>query len=143
MARFYGLVGFDRGEKEDPNNPGVWISNCMVEKSYYGDILKHNRKWDSGESTNDDLNVTNRISIVADDYAYKYCSGIRYVKWMNACWKVLSFDIAHPRIILNLGGVWNGEQAGASRRTCGTCSSCILSATGDCEDAISVHSVSP
>lgn len=114
MARFYGAVGFDEGEWEDPNSPGDWVRKNPVERNYYGSILKHNRKWDSGEGINDDLNVTNRISIVADDYAYRHCSGIRYVRWMGVCWKVTSFDVQHPRLILNLGGVWNGDTAGTA-----------------------------
>lgn len=111
MARFCGYVGFDKGEREDPNDPGVWLHNQMEERKYFGNILKHNRKWDEGHSVNDDLNVTNRISIVADDYTFEHCSGIRYVRWMGACWKVVSFEVARPRIVLNLGGVWNGDTA--------------------------------
>lgn len=111
MARFYGPVGFYVEAMEDPNDPGVFKPEHMLERSYYGDVLKHTRKWDTGESVNDDLNITNRISIVADDYTFQHCSGIRYVRWMGACWKVLSFDVERPRLILNLGGVWNGDTA--------------------------------
>lgn len=111
MARFYGAVGYCMPEHEMPDNPGVWVPEQITERKYYGFVLKHNRKWDAGESVNDNLNVTNRISIVADDYAFKYCSCIRYIRWMNAYWKVQSVDIERPRIILSLGGVWNGETA--------------------------------
>lgn len=121
MARFYGAIGFDKGEHEDPNNPGDWISDGMEERRYYGTVLKHNRAWNNGNNVNDDLNVTNRISIVADDYTYRYCSGIRYVRWMGTCWKVVSFEVARPRIILTLGGVWNGDTAGTSSKTCPIC----------------------
>lgn len=114
MARFYGAVGFDRGERELPGAVGVWAPRRMEERHYYGTILKHNRRWDNGENVNDDLNVTNRISIVADDETFRHCSGIRYVRWMGACWKVVSFEIARPRLILSLGGVWNGDTAGAA-----------------------------
>lgn len=111
MARFYGVVGYWMPGHEDPNDPGVWKPAAIVEKNYYGDVLKHNRRWDAGEGVNDDLSVTNRISIVADDETFAHCSGIRYVRWMNAYWKVVSFDVERPRIILNLGGVWNGDKA--------------------------------
>lgn len=111
MARFYGPIGFDMGDYEDPNDPGAYKHGGIVERSYYGNVLKHTRKWDTGTGVNDDLTVTNRISIVADDYTYQHCSGIRYVRWMGACWKVVSFDVDRPRIILNLGGVWNGHTA--------------------------------
>lgn len=111
MARFYGLVGFDLGERESSVSPGDWVSDGMTEKPYYGSVLKHNRRWDNAESVNDDLNITNRISIVANDYAFKHLSGIRYVKYMGAAWKVVSFDVERPRLILNLGGAWNGDTA--------------------------------
>lgn len=121
MARFYGAIGFDKGEHEDLNNPGVYVSDGMEERYYYGTVLKHAREWRNGESVNDDLNVTNRISIVADDYTFRFCSGIRYVRWMGTCWKVTSFEVARPRMILTLGGVWNGEQARSSPGTCPIC----------------------
>ena len=114
MARFYGPVGYCMPEYENPDDPGVWVPAETTERNYYGTILKHNRKWDQGQSVNDDLNVTNRISIVADDYAFEHCSSIRYVRWMDANWKVQSVDIARPRIVLNLGGVWNGDTAGTT-----------------------------
>lgn len=114
MARFYGPVGFDLGTTENPDEPGIYVSDGMEERYYYGDVLKHARKWETGPGVNDDLSITNRISIVADDYTFQHCSGIRYVRWMGANWKVVSFDVERPRLILNLGGVWNGDTAATS-----------------------------
>jgi hypothetical protein len=111
MARFYGAVGFDHGYHEKPNDPSVYDPDRMVERYYFGDVVKHTRKWENDEGKNDDLNITNRISIVADDYTVQHCSAIRYVKWAGACWKVVSMDVERPRIILTLGGVWNGDTA--------------------------------
>ena len=108
MAKFFGPVGFSIGDVETES--GIYKPR-IVEKNYYGDIVRHTRKWDSGYSVNDDLNVTNQISIVADDFAFENCSGIKYVQWMKAKWKVLSFEPEFPRIVLNLGGVWNGDKA--------------------------------
>lgn len=111
MARFHGAVGFDFGYREKPDDPSVYANDGMMERYYFGDVLKHARKWEAGEGVNDNLNITNRISIVADDFTVKYCSAIRYVKWAGACWKVTSMDVDRPRIILTLGGVWNGDTA--------------------------------
>jgi len=108
MSRFYGPVGFSVEEVE--TSPGIY-NPPMTERNYFGSVIKHNRQWEPSDGVNDDLNVTNQISIVADDYSYKHCSGIRYVKWMDAYWKVTSFEISPPRILLNLGGVWNGDKA--------------------------------
>jgi hypothetical protein len=33
---------------------------------------------------------------------------MRYVEWMNARWKITSIDVKRPRVILTIGGVYNG-----------------------------------
>ena len=107
MARFHGNVGFSIPYESEP---GIFTDQ-MVERSYFGTIVQHTRRWEKGEGLNDDLTLENRISILADDYAYQHCSGIKYVCWMNARWKVNSMKVEHPRILLSLGGVWNGKTA--------------------------------
>lgn len=110
MARFYGPIGYEQDQYE--KEPGIWVPSSMVERNALGTVLKHQRKWDaSSNGTNDDVNVTNRISIIADDYVTIHWPAIRYVVWGGAYWKVLSVEIARPRVILNLGGVWNGDKA--------------------------------
>lgn len=109
MARFFGIVGFEDGEHEV--EPGIWVPAQMIERNYFGTVLKRQRKWDgSSEGVNDDVNLTNRISIVADDYMHHHLSAIKYVILYDTYWKVVSFEIQRPRIILNLGGVWNGHK---------------------------------
>lgn len=107
MAKYYGSVGFAT-TIEDENNPGIWIP-FIVEKKYYGDILRTSSNWRaSSNGTNDDIEVSNQISILADPYAYQNFSSIRYAEIMGVKWKVNSIDIEQrPRIKLNLGGVYN------------------------------------
>ena len=110
MARFYGKVGYEEEQHEDPSNPGVWIPTQIHEHQHFGTILKHSRRWDaSNTSANDDLTLNNRISIVADAYINEHWPAIKYVIIAGTPFKVLSVDIARPRYILNLGGVWNGH----------------------------------
>lgn len=107
MAKFYGVIGY---AETTETSPGVW-SEVVTEKNYYGDVLKDSRRWQAGENLNDNLTVTNRISVVADPFAYQNFHAMRYIKWMGAFWKVSEVDVQRPRLILTLGGVYNGPTA--------------------------------
>lgn len=116
MARFHDYVGYEEEPREDPTSPGNYLPSRMVERRHFGTVLKHSRKWDNpvNVSVNDDLNVTNRISIVADAYMTDHWPAIRYVRLGGENWKVASIDVERPRLILNLGGVWNGPTGSAA-----------------------------
>lgn len=105
MAKFYGSVGY--GETKE-TAPGVWEEDVVIEKKYYGDILQSNRRLESGEQLNDDINVSNKISIIADPFAYQHFFNMRYVNWMGARWKITNVEVQQPRLILSIGGVYNG-----------------------------------
>lgn len=107
MRRFFGKVGY--GETVN-KGAGVW-EDAITARSYYGDVVKNNLNVGNGDKVNDDLSVTNSISIVADAYALNHFSNIRYVEWAGATWKVESVTQAHPRLILGLGGVYHGQKA--------------------------------
>lgn len=108
MARFYGAVGYNEGEVEQ--KPGVWVEK-IVEHNYYGDILRNTRQLREGETLNNDLSVNNSISIVADAYANEHFFAIRYVKWAGALWTVEDVTVESPRLVLRLGGIYNGARA--------------------------------
>lgn len=108
MGKFYGKIGYAATEE---TAPGVWQEQ-ITERIYYGDVLQNTRRLESMESTNDDINISNRISIVADPYAHLNFHAMRYVEFMGALWKVTSVDaMQRPRLILTLGGLYNGKQA--------------------------------
>lgn len=108
MARFYGVVGYAEETVESPSGSGVW-KQTIVEYPYYGDVLRNTRQLRSGEKINDDLTVGNSISIVADAYARDHFHAIQYVEWAGAKWKVDDVDdLEGPRLLLRLGGVYNG-----------------------------------
>ena len=105
MAKFYGAIGFAEMVE---SALGVW-SEDIVDHYYYGDLIRNSRRLQSGDQVNDDINVTNEISIVADPYANQNFHKIRYAVFMGAKWKVSNVDVQYPRLILTLGGVYNGE----------------------------------
>lgn len=107
MAKWYGVIGY--GETVE-TTPGVWVEQ-IVERKYYGDILRNSRRLSSADQLNDDINVSNEISIVADPYANENFHAMRYVEFMGAKWKITNVEVRYPRLILTVGGVYNGEQA--------------------------------
>lgn len=105
MAKFFGMIGYGITEE---TSPGVYTP-CLVERPYYGDVVRDNRNWEKGESLNDDFNISNSISIVADEFAYANLYVMKYVEFLGTKWKIKSVDIQRPRLILSIGGVYNGE----------------------------------
>ena len=110
MAKFYGEVGY--GESVE-SKPGVW-EDVIVERKYYGDVLRNTRRLENGENLNDDLSVSNSISIMADGYAYDHFFAIRYLRWMGIHWTVTDVEVKSPRLILRIGGVYNGPKTGTA-----------------------------
>jgi hypothetical protein len=104
MARFYGVVGY--GESVE-TSPGVW-EDVITEVSYFGDVVRNTRRMVEGEKVNDDLTVNNSISIVADAYADERFFAIRYIQWAGSLWTVTDVEVQSPRLLLRLGGVYDG-----------------------------------
>jgi len=102
MPKFFGKIGFATLK----NSNGVWLEEIQ-EIPYYGDILRNNRYLQTANQVNDDISVSNEISIVADPYAKNNFHMIRYVEFMGTKWKVNTVNVQSPRLILTLGGVYN------------------------------------
>lgn len=109
MAKFHGTVGY--GESVE-TAPGVW-EETITERMYFGDVIRNSRQLREQQKVNDDLSVGNSISIVADAYANEHFFAIRYVSWAGTLWKVSDVEVQSPRLVLRLGGVYNGPKAGA------------------------------
>lgn len=106
MAKFYGMVGYAETAE---TSPGVWTEK-ITERAYYGDVYRNVRNLQNSGNVNDDINVNNQISIVADPYAFENFHAMRYVIFMDTKWKITSVDVQYPRLILTLGGVYNGNE---------------------------------
>lgn len=115
MAKFCGDVIYSRSRE---TSPGVWTEETVA-RPYTGDVLSRNWRWENSQQVNDNLNVSNRISIVADQFAYENMFAIKAVKWSGACWKVTDVEQQRPRLILSIGGVYNDyeEPTGTSCET--------------------------
>ena len=102
MSRFYGAIGFARQEQ---TAPGVY-SDTIVEKDYRGELIQNMVRWDSTDSVNDDMRISNTLSIIADPYSQNHISEMRYVVWLGKKWKITSVTVEHPRLKLELGGLY-------------------------------------
>lgn len=105
MAKIYGVIGYaDTVE----TSPGIW-EEVVVTRRYVGDLNRNSRRLESSGNLNDNVNVSNEISIVADPYAMNNFHKMRYVEFMGAKWKITSVDAStRPRLNLTVGGVYNG-----------------------------------
>ena len=104
MAKFYGPIGF---AETIETKPGVWTEE-IVERNYYGDLLRNTRRLQSSDQLNDNINIANEISIVADPYANDHFFAMRYVELNGVRWKVSNVDVKPPRLVLTVGGLYNG-----------------------------------
>lgn len=105
MSKFYGKVGFVK-DVDDEYGVSMPVSE---ERSYYGDIIRLDRRWDQPNEVNDHLNLSEEISILADSYILENLSYIKYVIVLGVKWKVKTITPAYPRIRLTLGGEYNGD----------------------------------
>lgn len=107
MAKWYGSVGF---AKTVETEPGLWEEK-IVEEHYYGDLLSNFRKLQNSGEVNDDVNIANKISMLADPFAVNNFHSIRYAEYLGTNWKVTDVEVQYPRLILTLGGVYNANTA--------------------------------
>lgn len=104
MAKFCGKIGYGIPTEI---KVGVW-SNTIVEKLYYGDIVKNVQKFQTIDKVNDDITIANNVSILSDSFALENCKHMVYVELFGSLWKVSSVEIKYPRMELTIGGLYNG-----------------------------------
>jgi hypothetical protein len=104
MAKWFGRVGY--GHSADRQN-GVWEDE-ITERKYYGDVIRNTRRLVTGNEVNSDITTSNSISVMADPYALEHFFAIRYVEWTGTLWNVNEVEVQSPRLLLRLGGVYNG-----------------------------------
>lgn len=104
--KWYGNVGYSELVETEP---GIWEDD-IIERPYYGDLIRNSRLLQSAGEIHDAINISNQISIVADPYAVQHIYSMLYAEFQGAKWKVSNVDVQPPRLILTLGGLYNGGQ---------------------------------
>ena len=86
--------------------PGIYVEK-IVENEYYGDVIKNTRRLREANKVNDDVNVSNQFSIIADPFANNNFHAMRYIMFMGVKWKITDIEVQYPRLILSVGGLYN------------------------------------
>lgn len=108
--KFAGNIGFETYQ-EIPAGSGKW-EPVITEKFYRGTMEQELRRLYSSEDRNKDINIDNRVKIVADPFANKNYATIKFVEHMGACWEAKTVDVReYPHMYIYLGGVYNGPRA--------------------------------
>lgn len=110
MAKWSGNIGFSVTAE---TVPGVWEEQIQ-ERRYYGDLIRSIRKTENSSAVNDNINISNQISIVADPFANENLFSMKYITFSGSKWKIRDVEVQYPRLILSIGGVYNGEQTGTT-----------------------------
>lgn len=104
--KYYGQIGYAETVEL---SPGVW-GEQITERTYYGDVTRNNRRLQDSGQVNDNVTVSNEISVIADPYACHNFHAIRYLTFMVSKWKVSNVDVQYPRLILSIGGLYNEQE---------------------------------
>ena len=107
MAKYCGVIGFSNTSNSE-ERPDVW-TDTPVKKKYYGDIIKNYKRNEQGLGINDNITINNQISILADPYARENFHNMLFAEFMGTFWKVSSVEVQYPRLIISLGGIYNGR----------------------------------
>ena len=103
MAKFCGVIGYAVTKETDP---GIWEEQ-IVEVEYFGDVIRNSRRFSGSAKVNDDINISNQISIIADPFANNNFHAMKYVVFMGAKWKISEVTVQYPRLVLTIGGLYN------------------------------------
>lgn len=107
MAKFFGKIGY-REVKEV--RPSIFMP-VITEREYFGDVLRNiSQQQESSTTENDELRLSNEISVIADQKAYECFASIIYIEYMGVKWKVSKVEVRHPRLHLFMGGVYNDPE---------------------------------
>lgn len=106
MSKWYGKIGFAEITETVPGRHTEEIK----EKAYRGEIFKNSRLLQTSNMANDNINIANQISIVADPYLDGHIYDMRYAEVKRHKWKITTVDASQrPRLLLTLGGLYNGH----------------------------------
>lgn len=110
MAKWYGKIGYAESVQTEP---GLW-NEQITERPYYGDLTRDSRERRNNDGVNDSVNIRNTISIISDPFAIQNCSLMVYADFMGAKWRITDVEVQYPRLILTIGGAYNGQSPSAT-----------------------------
>lgn len=109
MAKYSGVLGFSIPSFEH----GV-TKYTYVEKRVYGDILDNKRDLYNGQQVNEEVKISNSISVVVDPFTQRHLMDLKYATLYGVKWKIGGALVQYPRLLLTLGEVYNAYETGNS-----------------------------
>ena len=110
MGKYFGSIGY---VSTIETSPGIF-EEVITTREYSGDVLRFGSRVEGKEAVNDSFQINNQLSILADPYAYQNFHAIRFVNWLGSNWKVTGVEVQFPRLVLSLGGLYNGDTNGSA-----------------------------
>lgn len=105
--KWSGKIGFAQTHEDAPS---VYVEK-ITERRYFGDVVELGRQMQGSDQINEDVTVGNQLSVLGDPFAQSNLYAMRYVTFMGQRWKITGVKVQYPRLILTLGGLWNGSTA--------------------------------
>ena len=105
MPKWCGKIGYLQTMETEP---GVWEDDVINERLYYGELIRNRKLYQNSGGVNDDINLSNQISIIADPFVMQNFQHMKYVEIANVKWKISDIEVQYNRLILTIGGVYNG-----------------------------------
>lgn len=101
--RYSGKVGYFETVETQPG----YFEEKITTRPYQGDVVRTTKRNQLTTNVNDNIMVSNSLSIVADPYAREHFFQIKCAWWQGTWWEVTSVEVQYPRLILELGGPSN------------------------------------
>ena len=101
-----GKIGYARAEE---TSPGIY-QEIIVEKQYYGDIVRNSTQILDSNTINSSIKLNNSISVLCNNYISDNLGCVRYMTFKKSKWKISSIEIKDNRIIFTLGDLYNEQE---------------------------------
>lgn len=111
--RYAAKLGYRYTEeqRDSEDRPNGVYKEIYTERPYKADVMSYGYRNQTSESINDDYKLTNKFSVLAcDAFTLSHLNSIIYIEYLGIKWKVTSVDIQRPRLIISIGGEYNGVE---------------------------------
>ena len=104
MAKFSGELGY---QLEVDIGGGITESRLSYRKCK-GDLLENRRTSQNSNEIVEGVQLANKFSIVANPFLLENLGKLKAIKYLGTPWSITSATYSRPRVIIDVGGVYNG-----------------------------------
>ena len=87
------------------------MEHKTTERPHVGDLVRNARRTEGGDRIIENLVLSNSVSLVADAFAMNHFFEMVYIEMFGTRWKITTVEVKPPRLILQIGEVYNGPTA--------------------------------